>query len=254
MIALVTGSSAGLGLEVARELLRKNYAVIINGRDKRRLEAAKRELGERPLIFAADVSDAQFGRQLDEFLKKQRIVSLDVVVHSAGVNHMGRVLHINPQNAARTFAANSLSVIHVAQATEPYLGVTARPCFIYVSSLMKYLAMPNRSVYAASKAAGEQIAEAWGIELRGAGSRIQVKIFRPAGIETSFHSNTATDGSAPKSNVSRMSAEKAARHLLALIESNRREAAPGVANKVVAFVARHMPRLTHHLLKKRSKT
>lgn len=253
MIALITGGSSGLGFEVARALLRKNWQVIINGRDGKRLELAQRELGGRAETLKADVADESFARALLKYLAEKKISALDLVVHSAGTNHMGTIEKTKLQNARQAFAANALSVINITQATKPFLELGKNPQFIYVSTLMKYFAMPNRAIYAASKAAGEQIAEAWGIELRGAGSPIRVKIFRPAGIDTGFHGNTPTDGEAPRSNVSRMSAEKAAAHLHKLVDSTAYESAPGFANKLMAFGARHFPGIARRLLLKRAR-
>ncbi|GAB4435122.1 MAG: glucose 1-dehydrogenase [Turneriella sp.] len=246
-MALVTGSSRGLGLAIARELGSAGYAVILNGRDLRRLEEARAQIAGPTAVLIADVAEPVFGRKLLGLARQLRINHIDVVVHNAGINHIGRIADIQPANAERTFHTNTFSLIHVAQGTEAWLAAAREPRFVFVSSLMQHFAMPGRSVYAASKAAAEMFARAWAQELKAQKSRIRVQIFRPAGIETNFHHNTPTDGAGPRSNVSRMPPEKVARFVMKLIRSKRSELAPGFGNRVVAFVARHFPALADFL-------
>lgn len=252
-IALVTGGSKGLGAALAKILSGKGYFVILNARDANGLEAARQGLPFPAAagILAADVSGKTFAVELQKVMRRCNLTRLDLVVHAAAVNHMGKIQDTRAENAEATFRVNAYSVLHLGQATRAYLEQGDNPQFVLVSSLMKYFAMPGRSIYAASKAAAEQFAGAWAHELNAEKSPVRVKIFRPAGIETGFHSNTKTDGMTPRSDVSRMSAEESAQYLFRFIQSNRREMAPGVMNKIVSFVARHFSGLTRALVARR---
>lgn len=250
-IALVTGASKGLGLAVARGLSAAGYYVILNARTRKDLEAALGQINGPGAILVADAADAQFAASLGRIMQKEKLPCLDLVVHSAAINHMGTIAETRPENAEATLRANALSVISLAQSVRAPLEKAAQPRFVFVSSLMKYFAMPGRSVYAASKAAGEQITLAWAHELAAEKSPIRVQIFRPAGINTGFHGNTRTDGISPRSDVSRMDADTAAGYLLRLIQSGKTAVAPGVMNKVVAFVAQYFPQLSAWLVRRR---
>lgn len=252
-IALVTGGSKGLGFALARILSRQGYFILLNARDAKNLEVARKGLPFPAAagVLAADVSGKTFAAELQKVMHRCNLTRLDLVVHAAAVNHMGKIQDTKAENAEATFRVNAYSVLYLAQATRAYLEQGYNPQFVLVSSLMKYFAMPGRSIYAASKAAAEQFAGAWAHELRAEKSPIRVKIFRPAGIETGFHSNTKTDGMTPRSDVSRMSAEESAQCLLRLIQSGRREMAPGLMNKIVSFVARHFAGLTRFLVARR---
>lgn len=250
-VALVTGSSRGLGFAIAHELCRAGYAVILNGRDLKRLKEAQRQLPGYSAILLADVTDSSFVRKLNGLAHELRLSYIDLVIHNAGINHMGSLAETRIVNAERTFKTNTLSLIHLIQATEPWLAASVAPQFVLVSSLMQYFAMPGRSIYAASKAAAEILVRAWQAELKARKIPIVVKILRPGGIETEFHHNTPTDGVAPRSPISRMPPERVAQYAMKLVKSNRSEMAPGLSNKLVAFVARHFPRLASYLAYRR---
>lgn len=252
-IALITGASKGLGFALAKILSVEGYFIILNARNAKSLEAARKDLPQpdAAVVLAADVSLKTFAGELTKQMRRLNLTRLDLVVHAAAVNHMGKIQDTKAENAEATFRINAYSVLYLAQATRAYLEQGDKPQFVLVSSLMKYFAMPGRSVYAASKAAAEQFAGAWAHELKAENSPIRVKVFRPAGIETGFHGNTRTDGLTPRSDVSRMSAAESARYLFRFIESGSLEMAPGMMNKIVAFVARHFPLLTRLLVARR---
>jgi len=251
-VALVTGSSQGLGLAIAKRLVDEGFFVLLNGRDTKRLkQAAGLFAAGQVAVVPGDITRDAFKINLKKTLKSHHFGHLDLVVHNAGINHMGKIMNTKVANAAETLRVNALSVIQLAQATRHLLENSAEPRFVLVSSLMQYFAMPGRSVYAASKATAELFAGAWELELKAEKSPIRVQIFRPAGIETRFHANTKTDGDSPRSEVSRMPPEMVAAEFMKLIHGARRERAPGFMNRVVAFVARHLPALTRYLMLRR---
>ena len=82
-IAIVTGGSRGLGLDMARALVDGGAKVLITGRDKPSLERAKKKLGKNVETFAGDATDEkEVKRALDQLLKKWGRV--DVLVNNAG--------------------------------------------------------------------------------------------------------------------------------------------------------------------------
>jgi NAD(P)-dependent dehydrogenase (short-subunit alcohol dehydrogenase family) len=91
-VAIVTGASSGIGLAVARALVAKGGRVALVARSRGPLEEASRELGsDRAVPFPLDVRDrtavvALPGRVVERFGR------LDLVVHSAGMNHRGPFL------------------------------------------------------------------------------------------------------------------------------------------------------------------
>lgn len=250
-IALVTGSTTGLGFAIAEKLASAGYTVILNGRSRARVRDAQKKLQGDSFGFHADISTVEFANAWKKFAQKTKLTHLDAVIHNAGINHIGSVAKTQSLNVVRTFDTNTFSIYRIAQATQPFLEKSDNPHFVYVSSLMQHFAVPQRSVYAASKRAAEIILRTWVRELAKEKSRIRVQILRPAGIETGFHENTATDGTSKHSTLSRMSAEKIATYAVALLSSKKRSSAPGFVNALAGFIGQHFERLADYLASRR---
>ncbi len=83
-VALVTGSSSGIGLQIAKELAAEGASVVINGMDRKKLEAALKELPKGTVAEAVSVADSKavagmFGRVKSKFGR------LDILVNNAGI-------------------------------------------------------------------------------------------------------------------------------------------------------------------------
>ena len=97
-VAIVTGSSMGIGKTVARQLLEAGASVVINGRNRERLDATAcqfRGLGFDPLPIAADVSNLD-----DASLIAQRAQDhfgrIDILINNAGVSMEGELDDLSP--------------------------------------------------------------------------------------------------------------------------------------------------------------
>lgn len=132
--ALITGANKGIGLEIARQLGRRNYTVWLGCRDQARGAEAVRllrseDLDARELLL--DVSDDESVR-----LAAQRLESLDVLVNNAGIS-LG-----SPESVSRDsledmrtmWEVNALGPVRVTQAFLPLLRRSAAPRIVMMSS------------------------------------------------------------------------------------------------------------------------
>ena len=85
--ALVTGSSQGLGLAIARGLAQAGAAVVLNGRDREKLSARMRALdaeGARVAMAAFDVTDGEAAmREVEEI--ESKFAPIDILINNAGI-------------------------------------------------------------------------------------------------------------------------------------------------------------------------
>jgi len=152
--ALVTGSSAGLGLAMARALGQAGAALILNGRDKERLEAAAAELGSEGLAVSLSVFDvadeasilAAF-RALDA-----KSVTVDILVNNAGIQFRKPMLDLATEDWRRVLDTNLTSAFIVGrEAARRMIARGGGGKIINIGSLMSELGRVTIAPYTASK-------------------------------------------------------------------------------------------------------
>jgi short-subunit dehydrogenase len=152
-VVLVTGSSRGIGREIARQLLAAGARVVLNGRDSATLEATRARLGnqERTMAVVADVSRPEEA----EYLVATILTAwghLDVLVNNAGLSMRGAFADLKPVTARTMIEANFFSAVWTTLAALPSLRLS-RGRVGFVSSLAGLRGFPNVSLYSASKMA-----------------------------------------------------------------------------------------------------
>lgn len=155
--ALVTGSSQGIGLTLARGLARAGAAVVLNGRSAARVEAACADLrAELPdaeigsLVF--DVTDHDAVRSaIDGF--ERETGAIDILVNNAGMQHRSPLEDFPPDRFEALLQTNIASVFHVGQAVARHMIGRETGKIINICSVQTALARPGIAPYTATKGA-----------------------------------------------------------------------------------------------------
>jgi gluconate 5-dehydrogenase len=149
--ALVTGSSQGIGLALARGLADAGASVILNGRSTDKLAAAAAELpGAASLSF--DVSDHAAARAaIDGFEESEG--PIDILVNNAGVQHRAPLEDFPPEDFERLMRTNVSSVFNVGQACARHMIRRGRGKIVNVASVNALLARYSIAPYTATKGA-----------------------------------------------------------------------------------------------------
>jgi NAD(P)-dependent dehydrogenase (short-subunit alcohol dehydrogenase family) len=173
-VAIVTGSSRGIGRETARLLLAHGARVVINGRDPERLEQTRQDLGSagRVLAVTADVST----RGACDHLVTQALRafgSVDTLVANAGVSMRGRFEEIAPEVFRRILEQNVLGSVYPAQAALPALRASCGS-ILFVSSVAGIRGLAMISAYSAAKMALTAVAQSLRMELAGSGVHVGI--------------------------------------------------------------------------------
>lgn len=166
-VAIVTGSSMGIGYATAIALLSRGAKVVINGRDEIRLKAAQsqlKEMGYETLAIAADISKPGDCEKLvlDVIARLGRI---DILVNNAAVSMEGEVESLDPSVFLQVFATNTLGPALMTRAATPYLQESTGSV-MFVSSLAALCGLPRFSAYCASKTALTPFTQALREEVR----------------------------------------------------------------------------------------
>lgn len=149
--ALVTGSSQGIGLALARGLAAAGADLVLNGRDAGKLAAAAAEiLGATTLAF--DVTDHEAARMaVDRF--EAEAGPIDILVNNAGMQHRAPLEDFPADAFERLLQTNIASVFHVGQACARHMIGRGRGKIINIASVQTALARPSIAPYTATKGA-----------------------------------------------------------------------------------------------------
>ncbi|APR77919.1 short-chain dehydrogenase/reductase SDR [Minicystis rosea] len=187
-VAIITGASSGIGLEVARAMAARGARVALVARTAANLDALVRELGaDRAASFPLDVADRARLAALPEQVVK-RFGRLDFLVNNAGVNHRGAIEGRTAEELAMILDTNLTAPVLLTRAAQPHLGPGA--AIINVASLAGKVPVPHEATYSASKAGMRAFSRALAVELHE--RDIHVATVCPGPVDTGFFGDLST--------------------------------------------------------------
>lgn len=186
-VAIITGASKGLGLEVARAFAARGTRLALVARGREALEAAAEDVGRATEVeaVAADVSD-DAERIVEAAIR--RFGRVDVVVNNAselGPSPMPALADYAWQDLERVLRVNVLAPLHLAQLVLPGMRARRHGVIINVTSDAGVEAYPGWGGYGASKAALEHLSRTLAAELKDSGVRVYV--VDPGDMDTAMH-------------------------------------------------------------------
>jgi NAD(P)-dependent dehydrogenase (short-subunit alcohol dehydrogenase family) len=182
-IALVTGGTSGIGLEVAKLFRDQGARAIVTGVDQTRLDAASRELGGDVLVLCADLRLAgELDKVFDQI--RQKFGRLDVLFANAGVGLAATLDAVTEKQIDEQFAVNFKGIFFTVQKAAPLMAKGGS--IVLTTSFLNAVGSPGLSILSATKAAVRSLARSLGAELAPRG--IRVNAVSPGPISTPFHS------------------------------------------------------------------
>lgn len=149
--ALITGSSQGIGFALAQGLALAGAEVVLNGRDRAKLDQAA-ALIPWAKTLAFDATDHQAVREaVDGF--EQAHGAIDILVNNAGMQHRAPLEDFPPEAFEKLLQTNVASVFHVGQAVARHMIGRGRGKIINIASVQTALARPSIAPYTATKGA-----------------------------------------------------------------------------------------------------
>jgi short-subunit dehydrogenase len=251
---LLTGASAGIGAAVARELALHGANLVLAARRRDRLDALAAELGSRVKVVAVTADVTRDGDLEAAVAEAERTFGgLDIAVANAGFAVTGRVERLSLDDHRRQLETNLFGVLRTVYAALPALK-RSRGQVAIMGSAAGHVPSPGTAPYSMSKFALRALAEALYDELAPQG--VGVTLLSP-GFVVSDIGRVDNQGVRHEEDGSRVPAwlriptDRAARQIVAAIETRRREAIIGAHAKLAVFVYRHFPWLVRAALRLR---
>lgn len=242
-LALVTGASGGIGLEIARRLAARGHDLVIVARSTARLEslaeALRREHGVAVRAWPADLAERSAVDRLADALEAEGL-AVDVLVNNAGFGLFGRHAETALDDEQRMIDVNVTSLTRLAKRLLPGMVARGRGRILNLASTAAFQPGPYMAVYYATKAYVLSYSEALAEELDGTG--VTVTALCPGPTASGFQDAAAMHDSALVKGRRLPGAAEVAAYGVDALLSGRRVAVPGLANKVMAQSVRFTPR------------
>lgn len=154
-VALVTGSTSGIGLGVAEALAAQGATIVLNGfGDRMQIEDTRQKLEHTHDVAAfyhgADLSKAAAVGEMMAFAKAEA-GGVDILVNNAGIQHVAPVDEFPPEKWDAILAINLSSAFHAIRAALPGMKARGYGRIINVASAHGLVASPFKSAYVAAK-------------------------------------------------------------------------------------------------------
>ncbi len=185
-VAIITGASRGLGLEIARAYASRGARLVLAAR-RDALDAAARELAARTEVLAVALDVSEDAERLVA-AAHERFGRVDVLVNNAselGPSPMPQLASYPWSQLERVLRVNVLAPLHLTQLVLPGMLARGEGVIINVTSDAGLEAYPGWGGYGASKAALEHVSRTLAAELEGTG--IRVYSVDPGDMNTAMH-------------------------------------------------------------------
>ncbi len=224
-VVVITGASAGIGAELAKQLGKRGAKVVLAARRKPELDAVAAGIGENALAVVADVTK----RGDVEHLAKaalDRFGRIDVWVNNAGRGISRSVADLGDDDLDAMWRDNMKSVVYGIQAVLPHFKSRNAGQIVNVSSgLSRAPLAPVRAAYGAVKSAVNMLTASLRVELRATHPGIHVTLLLPGVVATEFGVNSLGVGIVDNRKLpGAQSVEGAAEAIVDVIEKPRAEA------------------------------
>jgi short-subunit dehydrogenase len=236
--ALITGASSGIGLEIAKELARQRFDLILVARREDRLNdlAALLEKYVGVTVLPFDLACDEAPQQLFDALKGRRI---DLLVNNAGFADFALFADASVSKLTAMMHVNMISLTNLTRLFLPAMLERGSGRILNVGSIAGYFPGPLMTVYYATKAYVGSFSEALANEVGGSG--VTVTCLCPGATNSEFQMRARMRDSKLASSVYMSSKAVARRGVKAALRGDR-VCIPGLINRFIVMVPRIVPR------------
>lgn len=182
-VAIVTGATSGIGKAVAIDLAKAGVKIVATARRTDRLEKLKKQI-KNLVVVPGDIADPEIP---DKLIAKaiESFGRCDILVHAAGVLHMGKIEEVNIDELCHQARVNFEASVRITYTLLRHFKRVGSGDLIHLSSILGTKVREGTGVYAGTKYGIEALVEALRIEL--AKTDIRISAIQPGVCITELH-------------------------------------------------------------------
>lgn len=231
MKAIITGASSGIGRDIARELDKLGYELILVARDKERLDKVKNSLKTKCETISIDLSKEENCIKLHSMVK-----DVDILINNAGFGTFGS---FNETDLEKEISLINTNVTAVHILTKLYLKDMIEKNnghILNVASIAGFMPGPLMCAYYASKAYVVRLSEGIREELKKKKSKVKISVLCPGPVDTNFNNVAGVRFKLPS-----YTSEHVAKYTIKQMQKNKFLIVPGIKIKLARFMAKISP-------------
>ncbi len=232
MKALITGASSGIGKDMAKELDKRGYDLVLVARDKEKLEEVKNSLkGEHIEIISMDLSEEENCKKLHSM-----VGSVDVLINNAGFGVFGKFTETDLEKELQLIKTNITAVHILSKLYLKDMMDKNSGHILNVASIAGFMPGPLMDSYYASKSYVVRLSEGIREEIKKAKSKVKISILCPGPVNTNFNSVAGVEF-----GIYSLSSEKVAKYAIDKMLKNKFMIIPGMGIKIVKVLSKISP-------------
>ena len=194
-VALVTGSSSGIGYETALALARDGYHTFASMRNTSKAKELRKIADKENILISVIELDVDKEDSIVDAIKKVMSDAnrIDVLVNNAGYGQFGCTEDVSIEDFRKQFETNFFSVVRIIQEVAPIMRNQGSGIIVNISSVAGRIGLPGSTAYISSKFALEGLGECLRYELGMFG--IKTTLIEPGVIKTNFFDSMKTSDS-----------------------------------------------------------
>lgn len=232
MRALITGASSGIGRDIAKELARRGYDIVIVARSEDKLNELKNEINNVKVeVIPMDISNLDNCKEL-----YNKVGYVEILVNNAGFGLFGK---FNTTDIDREMEMVDLNVKSLHYLTKLFLKDMVekdKGYILNVASIAGHLPGPFMSTYYATKHYVFNLSESINEELKKDRSHVRVGTLNPGPVETNFNKVANV-----KFNLSSLTSEYVAKYTVDRMLKGKTDITPGFGVRCTRFFAKVVP-------------
>jgi uncharacterized protein len=236
---VVTGASSGIGTELARDLARRGYPLLLVARRQERLDDLAADLQDKHAVavdvMALDLADSSARAELTGRISSIAVAGL---CNSAGFGTNGNFHELPIEREREEVTLNALALMELTHAVLPGMINRGVGAVLNIASIAAFQPLPGMAVYSATKAFVQTFSEAVHEELHGTG--VSCTALCPGPVPTEWAD--IADAQQWSIGIAQVSPSDVAKEAIAGMLEGRRSVVPGLVPKVVSVGGRFAPR------------